>query len=213
MTMINRRALLVVLGGLAAAILLPPRVATATTFEDGARAFVISLSDRALANLTDKTIPRPERIARFRALFNEHFAVKSIGRWVLGRHWRKATKSERREYLMLFEDLLVVSYVDRFAAYASTGLKITRTLVQSEKVATVYSRIVQHGGTAVRIAWRIGRRGGAYKVADVVIEGTSMSNTMRSDFGSIIRRRGGKVAGLIEALREKTRSLKEATDS
>ena len=35
-----------------------------------------------------------------------------------------------------------------------------------------------------------------------------MSNTLRSDFGSIVRRQGGKVAGLITALREKTEALK-----
>jgi len=42
----------------------------------------------------------------------------------------------------------------------------------------------------------------------VIVEGTSMSNTLRSDFGSIIRQKGGSIAGLISALREKTASLK-----
>ena len=36
-----------------------------------------------------------------------------------------------------------------------------------------------------------------------------MSTTLRSDFGSIIRREGGKVAGLIEVLRDKTKSLRQ----
>ena len=36
-----------------------------------------------------------------------------------------------------------------------------------------------------------------------------MSTTLRSDFGSIIRRSGGKVAGLIDELRKKTKHLKE----
>ena len=42
----------------------------------------------------------------------------------------------------------------------------------------------------------------------MVVEGASMSQTLRSDFGSIIRQKGGKVSGLLEELRVKTASLK-----
>ena len=42
----------------------------------------------------------------------------------------------------------------------------------------------------------------------LVVEGASMSQTLRSDFGSIIRRKGGHVSGLLEELRIKTASLK-----
>jgi ABC-type transporter MlaC component len=38
-----------------------------------------------------------------------------------------------------------------------------------------------------------------------------MSNTLRSDFGSIIRSRGRKISGLLEALREKTTKLHKQT--
>ncbi|MDP6403471.1 MAG: N-acetylneuraminate synthase family protein, partial [SAR202 cluster bacterium] len=44
-------------------------------------------------------------------------AVETIGQFVLGRYWRKATEAERREYLKLFEDLIVETYVDRFTKY------------------------------------------------------------------------------------------------
>ena len=43
---------------------------------------------------------------------------------------------------------------------------------------------------------------------DVVVKGASMSQTLRSDFGSIIRQKGGRVSGLLEELRVKTASLK-----
>jgi phospholipid transport system substrate-binding protein len=77
-----------------------------------------------------------------------------------------------------------------------------------KKNVTVFSDISQQvGASAVRVNWRVARKGDIFKVVDVIVEGTSMSNTLRSDFGSIIRQRGGKVAGLIEALREKTSNI------
>lgn len=181
----------------------------AATFEEDATAFVDKLAQKAIKELTDKTSPREDRIQRFRDYFNEHFAVNGIGKWILGRYWRRASEAQREEYLRLFEDLMVVSYVDRFAAYAGEPLRIQRTIVQDEKNATVFSNIPQHDGNpAIRVDWRIARKGELYKIVDVVVEGTSMSNTLRSDFGSTIRNRGGKVAGLLEALREKTAALR-----
>ncbi|MBT4463745.1 MAG: ABC transporter substrate-binding protein, partial [Rhodospirillaceae bacterium] len=183
--------------------------AQASTFEDEARDFVSKLADKAIRDLTDKTVPRSKRIMRFREFFNTHFAVSGIGKWILGRHWRKASEVEREEYLSLFEDLMVVSYVDRFAAYAGEPLKIIKTLAVDDTNATVFSEIHQNeGAPPVRVNWRVARKDAMYKIVDVVVEGTSMSNTLRSDFGSIIRQRGNKVSGLIEALREKTATLR-----
>ncbi len=45
------------------------------------------------------------------------------------------------------------------------------------------------------------------KILDVIVEGASMSQTLRSDFGSIIRQKGGKVSGLLDVLRVKTAAL------
>ena len=197
-------------GALASAALLfvVPSAGPAAGVEDAARKFIESLGDRAIHALTKQEVPRRERVKRFRHLFNENFAVADIGQWILGRYWRKATENQRGEYLALFEDLMVVSYVDRFTAYAGENLTITKTLPAGDAAAIVFSEIVRPaGGPPVRVNWRVGVKDEAYKIVDVIVEGTSMSTTLRSDFGSIIRRSGGEVAGLIDELRKKTKSL------
>ena len=87
----------------------------------GSRAFIQIMANKAIQSLTANEISRVERIKRFRLLFNDRFAVRSIGKFVLGRHWRKASKDERIEYLGLFEDFMVISYFDRFISYAEIG--------------------------------------------------------------------------------------------
>ncbi|MCG8510728.1 MAG: ABC transporter substrate-binding protein, partial [Rhodospirillales bacterium] len=154
---------------------------------------------------------RSERIDRFRVLFNDHFAVKTIGQWVLGRYWRRAKPAEQEEYLVLFEDYIVASYVDRFAEYAGEKLQVTEATVDADGSAVVFSEILLPGSgkTPVRVNWIVDGIEDDFKIVDMVVEGVSMSTTLRSDFGSILRRESGKVAGLLDVLREKTASLKD----
>jgi phospholipid transport system substrate-binding protein len=208
--MIFRRLFLAALLGVVLTTVGGGQVRAAASLEEGAKTFIDTLSGQALKSLTTKGVSRPERIERFRTLFKENFAVTTIGKWILGRYWPKATEEQQTEYLKLFEDLVVVSYVDRFAQYTGEGLKIIKTLANNDRMATVFSEITQPGNTAaVRVDWRVGKNSDTYKIFDVVVEGTSMSQTMRSDFGSIIRQKGGQVSGLLEVLREKTAALKK----
>lgn len=182
--------------------------AAAAEMEERAGSFIRSLATQAVESLARKDTSRDLRIQRFRKMFLDHFAVRTIGRFVLGRHWKKATKDERKEYLNLFEDLMVMSYVDRFKRYAGENLDITRTRAENAKTTTVFSQINRPTGRPVTVLWRVGAKGETFKVLDVIVEGASMSQTLRSDFGSIIRQKGGKVSGLIDELRLKTASLK-----
>jgi phospholipid transport system substrate-binding protein len=182
----------------------------AAGLEDKAGEFIRSLSKEAINALTLPDTPDKVRIEKFRVLFNKHFAVRAIGRFVLGRNWRSASKAEQQEYLGLFEDLMVVSYVDRFKRYAGANLDIVRVRSDNATNVTVFSKLPRDTARPVNVLWRVGARGDVLKILDVIVEGASMSQTLRSDFGSIIRRKDGKVSGLIKELRRKTADLKAA---
>ena len=179
------------------------------TLEDGASAFIHALEKEAVESLTDPAKERPARVDAFRRLFEEKFAVNAIGKWTLGRNWRRATESEQTEFLALFEDLMVAMYVDRFENYAGEKLDILKTTPVDENRATVYTEIVRPDGVdakPISVLWRVGRQGDIYKVLDVVVEGASMSITLQKEFASIIKNTGS-VAGLLEELRKKTAQL------
>ena len=72
------------------------------------------------------------------------------------------------------------------------------------KFALVKSQINGGKEKPIRIEWRVTRPNVNYKIFDIVIEGVSMIRTQRSEFSSVIRRNGGKVSGLLAALRKKT---------
>lgn len=173
--------------------------------DDSARAgkFIESLADKAIAALTEASVSRDERIIRFRALLGEHFAVDTIGRWVLGRYWNDATDPERKEYLALFEELIVSTYVDRFNSYSGEKLTVSNAVPVTGGDLLVNSQITRPaGGEPLEVSWRVRGQDGKFKVVDVIVAGVSMGQTQRSEFSSVIRRSGGQVEGLLAKLRE-----------
>lgn len=180
--------------------------AKASGYDKGAEKFISSMAAKALAALTDLKVSRRERAQRFRSLLNDYFAVKAIGRWVLGRHWRRATKAERKEYLCLFENLLVATYLDRFTRYSGETLAVSNSVVYGKKDIMVFSQILSPGGEPpLKVEWRVRAKGDSYKIVDVIVAGISMGQTQRSEFASVIRQKGGAVKGLLEELRKRVK--------
>lgn len=198
----GRRFILIAAAVLAARLIFHAPVANADAFADGAQKFIESLADKAIAALTGKDVPRPERVRRFRVLLNEHFAVETIGRWVLGRHWRDASDAERREYLRLFEDLIVKTYVDRFTEYSGEKLTVLKTIVADNRDAVVFTSITRpNHPEPIAVEWRVRAREGSYRIVDVMVTGVSMGLTQRQEFSSVLTRNGGSMAAFLKELR------------
>jgi phospholipid transport system substrate-binding protein len=172
----------------------------------GPAQFIESLADKAVAALTDKNIRREERVRRFRVLLNDHFAVEIIARWVLGRPWATANVDERAEYLRLFEDLIVYSYVDRFTEYAGEKLEVLRTVTIDGGDTMVYSSIVRgNQPEPVEVDWRVRTRDGKFKIVDVMVKGISMGVTQRQEFASVFSRNNNSMSAFLAELRERVK--------
>ncbi|MEO5338271.1 MAG: ABC transporter substrate-binding protein [Magnetospirillum sp. WYHS-4] len=185
-----------------------PAWATAGDFSTGAKSFLQSLGDRVIEELTPKNIDRAERERRFRSILKEHFAVEAIGQWVLGASWRKANDAEKQEYLALFEDLVIATYVNRFENYKGETLSVVDSQMKGEDDALVYSHIsLQEGNPPLKVDWRVRQRksDGKFKIVDVIVEGISMSQTQRSEFASVIHKHGGEIAPFLRELRDRVK--------
>ena len=171
---------------------------------NGAEKFVKSLANNAISSFASKNLTDKERKNNFRALLRTYFDIQGIGKWALGRYWRKASKSERSEYLVLFEDLIVGTYANRFNTYSNEKLLVKGSSSRGRFVI-VKSHLSRDNQNPIRVEWRVTRPDGNYRIFDIVVEGVSMIRTQRSEFSSVIRRNDGKVSGLITALRSKVK--------
>ncbi|MQP67771.1 ABC transporter substrate-binding protein [Niveispirillum sp. SYP-B3756] len=208
----NRRSLLsgaafMLMAGFGAAIM--PVVATQPAqaqADQGAKAaadFVQSLGDKAIATLADSKVSKEQTKEIFRQLLNDNFDVATIGRFVLGRYWNTATEPQRKEYMDLFERMIVEVYAERFSQYAGESFKVSGAQPAGQRDAVVVSQVLRPNGPPVNVAWRVRAKDGGYKIVDVVVENVSMSQTQRSEFASVIENNGGKFDALLEALRQR----------
>lgn len=175
---------------------------------DTAQSFIESLAEEAIGALTAEGVSREHRIERFNHLFNASFDVDFIGKWVLGRYWRAASDDEKTDYLKLFEQYVVITYVERFDQYSGEKLRVVKSLSEPGQDTLVFSEIQRPtGGDPIRVNWRVRAQGDVYKIIDVYVEGISMSQTQRKEFTSVIRANGGTVTDLNSALRTQIAKL------
>ncbi|MCI0431795.1 MAG: ABC transporter substrate-binding protein [Rhodospirillales bacterium] len=189
---------------LTAAIAVAQAAAAAGDARPAASAFIQQLGTDAIKDLTDPAIPLSEREARFRRVLVDRFDMAAISKFVLGRYWRSTSEAQRVEFQQLFVDFIVRSYSVRFSEYLVEGLKVLGSSADDGGTIVVHSRIDMPSADDLRVDWRLRRADDDFAIVDIIVEGVSMGVTQRSEFGSMIQKRGG-VDGLIEALRTKNR--------
>jgi phospholipid transport system substrate-binding protein len=177
--------------------------AFAQSADPGASAFMQKLGNDAIGTFSNKSTPKEQALQHFRTLLHKGFDVPYIGRWVLGRYWNQASEAQQAEYQKLFEQLIVGTYAERFIEYSGETFKIVGALPEGETDTMVTTQIIRPSGPPVNVNWRIRKKDADYKIIDVVVENVSMGVTQRQEFSSVVQQNGGRVEGLIQALRQK----------
>ena len=173
--------------------------------EETPATFMQSLQDDAIKQLGDTSIPEEEREARFRELFNTYLDVPAIGKFVAGRYWKGADKVERTNFLNVFEDVMVQRFLPIFAENSDLRLMFDgyRKHAKHDGMFIVNSRLPRKTGEEVKVSWIVRHSGDKKKVLDIVIEGTSMALTLRSEYSAFLKKNGKKLANLTASLRDK----------
>ncbi len=197
--MITRRPFLI-----CAALALAVSLTSARAFAAGADDFIRAAGARTFESLAED-MTDDQRAARFRDILTETFDLPTIARFTLGRFWRIASAKQKTEYVHLFEEFIVQAYSNRFKDLSGRTFEVKLTRVLNARDQLVLSEIrIEKGKPPIRVNWRVRLRDKAYRVIDVMVEGVSMSVTQRDEFAAVIRRNGGKIEGLLSALRRKT---------
>ncbi len=170
---------------------------------DGAQNFVQSMAQRALDFLESNETDKKEKAKKFENLLEDNFDMKTIGRFALGKYWRSSTKEEKKQYLELFQEMIVNVYSQRLSEYKGQKLETIGSRMTNKRDTLVMSIIKSNDGSPdIKVDWMVRYKNGKYKIIDVKVEGVSMAITQRQDFSSVIQRGGGKVSVLINHLKK-----------
>jgi len=210
--LLTRRRAVAAIGAaaLAAGLARRPALASGTV-----ASFIETLGDRAILQLAGDGISDGERESRFRTLMRDSFDVTRICRFVLGRYARKTSKQQMAEFILLYEDVAVLTYAHLFASYAGQGFEVKREVGASgDRYKLVMTEI--HPGDnrpPVKLDWQVKVNGDSYAVVDIRVEGASMAITQRDEYTSVLDRNGGDIDDLLNKLRTKAEKLRAKRDS
>lgn len=169
---------------------------------DGAGNFLQNLADQALAVLARQDISDEQAVEEAQRLLRTGFDLQTIGRFVLGRYWNMATDDQRREYMALFERMVLTTYTSRFNEYEGSTFDVGEARAINERDMVIASVLNRPGAPPLNISWRVRQRPDGFQIIDVSVEGVSMAVTQRNDFASVIQRNGGRFEALLQRLRQ-----------
>ena len=159
----------------------------------GARDFVRSAGERAVAVLNAPSASDKDRLAGMTKLLFEVADVPLIARLVLGRHWRSAGEAQRTDYMAAFRAYAIDSLAYRFANLGggvSFAVLDRCTAVDERDTLLASEANIPDRPQPVRIDWRVRETDGRYILVDVALEGVSLVVTNRSEFDSVVSRQG-----------------------
>ena len=121
--------------------------------------------------------------------------------------WNAATPDQQKEYMHLFQELVIKTYGDRMTLYSGEGFQVVAVRPETEKDTIVNSQITHPDGSQpTTIDWRVRLRDGKLGVIDVVVEGVSLSVTQRQEYSAVIQNNGGQISALLDKMRQELKA-------
>jgi phospholipid transport system substrate-binding protein len=170
--------------------------------------FIARLGSQAIHIMKDDELSTTDRQQRFRVLMKEDFDLPKIARFVLGRYWQQTSDTERQQFTDAFADYMAQMYSARFADYDPQSFRVIKQRADADNATVVSTEITRLAtGQPIDVDWRVAKTFDTYKVTDISAGGASLTLAQRDEFSSAVRRSGGSVSNLIQALRVKVTEL------
>jgi phospholipid transport system substrate-binding protein len=164
--------------------------------------------DEVLKILADKDLKKQAKANERRQLLEkvvgERFDYEEMSRRSLGAPWANLSDQDKKEFVSLFQTLLVNTYADKIESYSGQGVQYVNERTEKE-YAEVRTKVLT-GKTEIPLDYRLLNKGSVWRVYDVVVDGVSLVNNYRGQFSKILRT--GSYADLVDQLRKKSDKIK-----
>ncbi len=130
------------------------------------------------------------RRQKIRDIVLNGFDFGRMAQSTLGKHWRGRTQEEKQAFTVRFQRLIETAYISKLESYTNEKVVyLDEQLKRKEdrEYAKVQTQIINTDGTEIPIAYMMHRQGtDPWLVFDINIEGVSMVNNYRSQFGEFL---------------------------
>lgn len=202
-----KRRLLIASPALVAVLAALPQAGHAEIDPARATTLVRDAGNELVAAINDQRSDVAARREKVAAVLRRAIDIEGTGRFILGRYARQASPAELAEYNRLFDDIIVRNLSARFGEYRGVRFSLGRAQQRTEEDVLVNTIIERPSAAPFSLDWRVAEVGGQPRVVDVIAEGTSLRLTTRSEYSAVIQRNGGRVAALLDAMRNQIAQL------
>lgn len=203
-------------GSAATALAFAAALATATPATAAscmsAQVFAAKIGKQITDIVANGSISSTARLGKFITVFKKNADFPSMGRFALGRFWKKLAAGDRPTYYRLVEKTVVGSMFGRLNEYAGNRYKISVNTCRPKGTKgnqfIVQGPITNAAGkvTTQVFWWLLAKKNGSYKVFDIQIAGVWLTQQKRDEFTSFVKSNGGNVRNLIAELKRRTNS-------
>ncbi len=138
-------------------------------------------------------------IADFESIFDRYADVDIIARTALGNDWRRATESQRRQFVTAFRGYISRKYGRRFREFIGGRIEVKEAVTVPNGIE-VRSMAVLQGQAPFEVSFVISDGSGKPLFINMFIEGINMITSERTEVGAMLDRRRGDIDGLIADL-------------
>jgi phospholipid transport system substrate-binding protein len=128
-----------------------------------------------------------QRRARVGRIIHEAFDFQRMAPEALGAPWRSLTADQRTEFIRLFGDRFTQSYSLLVLRFLGERMTTYDNEAIAGEDAVVHTRLVSRTDGTLPVEYRLTARDGKWAVADVVVDGVSLTANYRTQFNRILR--------------------------
>jgi phospholipid transport system substrate-binding protein len=149
---------------------------------------------------------RTEKLRALNALLRDFLDTEALARVAAGRHLEGRSAAEVEEFLRLFQEFFVRTYVQRLLLFDAPELAFNGERLSGDRAEVATEVVVPHDRFAVDYTLR--RTAAGWRATDIVVEGVSLARNFRSQFDAAVAR--DSFDGLLERLRQKIGAAERA---
>ena len=170
--------------------------------------FASSVGGQVTSTVADSTLTPEQRLQKFQTIFRNNADFPTMGRFAMGRHWKKLSPKRYAEYFDLLERTIVKVMFGQLNDYAGERYAIDTDNCNPKGSKgfefIVEGPVLKEGGQKVTdVRWWLINPKGKMQLFDVSIAGIWLTQQKRDEFDRYIMTHGMRPDALLESMKHK----------
>jgi phospholipid transport system substrate-binding protein len=148
-----------------------------------------------------------DRMQKLGAAIDKDFDIPYLAQRILRRHWDALTDAQRSQFISVFRELVVATYVTNFSEYDGEAFSTAATQNMNGGFKNVQALLKPTSGDTVHFDYVLHQSPEGWRIVNVIADGVSDLAVRSTQYEQKFQEKG--YDGLVAALREQIAKAKE----